>query len=78
MLAMELKQQGLSGERLQETLQQHEKDALRDQIDQLLLTQKGKEEALTTLRMTNRKAQDDRSRDCRYNFQFLLGFCLLF
>jgi peptidyl-prolyl cis-trans isomerase SurA len=43
LLAMELKQRGLSGERLQQTMQEHEKDALRDQIDQLLLVQKGKE-----------------------------------
>jgi parvulin-like peptidyl-prolyl isomerase len=43
LLAMELKQQGFAGDRLQQALQEHEKDALRNQIDQLLLVQKGKE-----------------------------------
>ena len=43
MLEFELKQQGLSGIRLQETLRERAKDLLKDQIDQLLLVQKGKE-----------------------------------
>jgi parvulin-like peptidyl-prolyl isomerase len=43
LLMMEMKQQGLPAARLQEELARHDKDALRDQIDQLLLIQKGKE-----------------------------------
>lgn len=43
LLMLEMKQQGLAGARLQEELARHDKDALRDQIDQLLLIQKGKE-----------------------------------
>lgn len=35
--------QGVKPEQLQEALKQHEKDVLRDKIDQLLLVQKGKE-----------------------------------
>ena len=43
MLTQELRGQGLAGTRLTEALKQQERDALRDQIDQLLLVQKGKE-----------------------------------
>jgi parvulin-like peptidyl-prolyl isomerase len=43
MMAAELKQQGLNGAKLAQELKQREKDALRDQIDQLLLVQKGKD-----------------------------------
>jgi peptidyl-prolyl cis-trans isomerase SurA len=39
----QLKEQGLSGEALDDALKQRTADALRDQIDQLLLVQKGKE-----------------------------------
>src|SRR5579883_93552 len=39
----ELRQQGLSGQKLREAADQRAKDALRDQIDQLLLVQKGKD-----------------------------------
>jgi parvulin-like peptidyl-prolyl isomerase len=39
----DLQQQGLSGEALDTALKQRSADALRDQIDQLLLVQKGKE-----------------------------------
>jgi peptidyl-prolyl cis-trans isomerase SurA len=39
----ELRQQGLTGARLDEALKTRTKDALRDRIDQLLLVQKGKE-----------------------------------
>ncbi len=42
-LEAELHQQGLTGTRLQEGLDQRSKDILRDRIDQLLLVQKGKE-----------------------------------
>src|SRR6266545_2488335 len=42
-LAVDLKQQGVTGARLQAELQEKEKDALRDQIDQLLLIQRGKD-----------------------------------
>ena len=42
-LEQELRTQGLSGARLQEELKQRQKDVLRDQIDQLLLVQKGKD-----------------------------------
>ena len=42
-LAAELRQQGLTGTRLQQELKDREKDALRDQIDQLLLVQHGKD-----------------------------------
>jgi peptidyl-prolyl cis-trans isomerase SurA len=39
----DLRRQGMTGANLNTALQQQEKDALRDQIDQLLLVQKGKE-----------------------------------
>lgn len=43
LLEMELKQQGLNGARLKEAVEERTKDILKDQIDQLLLVQKGKE-----------------------------------
>ena len=42
-MAQQLKAQGASGAQLQQTLDQQEKNILRDRIDELLLTQKGKE-----------------------------------
>jgi len=42
-LAADLRQQGLTGAKLQQELGSREKDALRDQIDQLLLVQRGKD-----------------------------------
>ncbi|MEO7144719.1 MAG: peptidylprolyl isomerase [Bryobacteraceae bacterium] len=42
----ELHQQGLTGDKLVETLKEQEQSALRDKIDQLLLVQKGKELAI--------------------------------
>jgi parvulin-like peptidyl-prolyl isomerase len=42
-VAGELQQQGYTGLRLQEALTEHQKDILRDRIDQLLLQQKGKD-----------------------------------
>ncbi len=42
-ITQELRGQGLTGARLTEALAQMQKDALRDQIDQLLLVQKGKD-----------------------------------
>ena len=42
-LAQELKGQGASGSQLQQEYDQRQKDVLRDRIDELLLTQKGKE-----------------------------------
>jgi parvulin-like peptidyl-prolyl isomerase len=42
-IAAELRQQGLSGPKLQQALQEKAADALRDQIDQLLLVQKAKD-----------------------------------
>ena len=42
-LEQELRQQGLAGEPLQNALKEKEQEALRDQIDQLLLIQKGKD-----------------------------------
>ena len=42
-LEAELRQQGLSGQKLKDAADQRERDALRDQIDQLLLVQKGKD-----------------------------------
>lgn len=42
-LRASLQQEGLSGTRLEQTLKEKEKDALRDQIDQMLLVQKGKD-----------------------------------
>jgi parvulin-like peptidyl-prolyl isomerase len=42
-LEAELKRQGFSAERLEQTIQEAEKDLLRDRIDQLLLVQKGKD-----------------------------------
>jgi parvulin-like peptidyl-prolyl isomerase len=43
MLRAELQQRGLTGNKLNDALREAEKDALRDQIDQLLLVQKGKD-----------------------------------
>ncbi len=42
-LEASLRQEGITGNRLQEALKEHEKDILRDQIDQLLLVAKAKE-----------------------------------
>jgi parvulin-like peptidyl-prolyl isomerase len=42
-LQAELRQQGVTGPKLQELLREREKDALRDQIDQLLLVQRAKD-----------------------------------
>ena len=42
-VAAELQQQNYAGLRLQEALAQHDKDILRDRIDQLLLQQKGRD-----------------------------------
>ncbi len=42
-LEAELHQQGITGPRAAQMIQEREKDALRDQIDQLLLVQKGKD-----------------------------------
>jgi parvulin-like peptidyl-prolyl isomerase len=42
-LDVELRQQGLSGSKLQQVLQEKSADALREQIDQLLLVQKAKD-----------------------------------
>ena len=42
-LAAELRQQGVTGPKLQAELEDKQKDALRDQIDQLLLVQRGKD-----------------------------------
>jgi parvulin-like peptidyl-prolyl isomerase len=43
MLEQQLRSEGVTGTRLQEEVKQREKDTLRDQIDQLLLVQKGKD-----------------------------------
>jgi len=43
MLEQQLRGEGVTGTRLQEEVKQREKDTLRDQIDQLLLVQKGKD-----------------------------------
>jgi parvulin-like peptidyl-prolyl isomerase len=43
MMAAEMRQQGLTGAKLNQELKQRERDALRDQIDQMLLVQKGKD-----------------------------------
>src|SRR5574340_312228 len=43
MLEMELRQQGLTGAKLTQTVDGRAKDALRDQIDQMLLVQKAKD-----------------------------------
>jgi len=42
-IEQELRRQGLSGAKLAEAVKQAERDALRDQIDQLLLVQRGKD-----------------------------------
>lgn len=42
-LEPEFRQQGLNGLALEQAVREHEKDLLRDQIDQLLLVQKGKD-----------------------------------
>ena len=41
-LDAQLKQEGLTGAALQKTMKEREKDALRDQIDQLLLVQRAR------------------------------------
>lgn len=46
-LEAELKQQGMTGVKLQQAVQQQAADALRDQIDQLLLVQKAKDLNIT-------------------------------
>jgi len=43
LLEEEARRQGISGPRLEEALKRQQQDALRDQIDQLLLVQKGKD-----------------------------------
>jgi parvulin-like peptidyl-prolyl isomerase len=43
MLEQQLRGEGVSGARLQDEVKQREKDTLRDQIDQLLLVQRGKD-----------------------------------
>ena len=43
MLEQQLRSEGVTGARLQDEVKQREKDTLRDQIDQLLLVQKGKD-----------------------------------
>jgi len=43
MLEQQLRSEGVAGTRLQEEIKQREKDTLRDQIDQLLLVQRGKD-----------------------------------
>ena len=43
MLEQQLRSEGVAGSRLQEEVKQREKDTLRDQIDQLLLVQRGKD-----------------------------------
>src|SRR5215469_14182771 len=43
MLEQQLRSEGYTGTRLQEEIKQREKDTLRDQIDQLLLVQRGKD-----------------------------------
>lgn len=42
-LELQLRQQGLTGAKLEQAVKEREKDALRDQIDQLLLVQRGKD-----------------------------------
>lgn len=42
-IAQELRQQGVKGAELQKVLKEREKDALRDEIDRLLLVQRGKD-----------------------------------
>jgi len=42
-ITQELRSQGIAGSRLNEMLRQQERDALRDEIDKLLMVQKGKE-----------------------------------
>lgn len=42
-LELEARQRGLTGQQLQDAIRNGERDALRDQIDQLLLVQKGKD-----------------------------------
>src|SRR5690348_11207600 len=43
LITEELRRQGLSGPQLAEAVREQEKNALRDQIDQLLLVQRGKD-----------------------------------
>jgi len=69
----ELRQQGLSGEKLQAEIAQREKDILRDRIDNLLLVQKAKElninvdadvtKQLAAIQRDNKIADQDKFQD---------------
>jgi peptidyl-prolyl cis-trans isomerase SurA len=60
-IAAELEQQGLTGEALQDAVKKASADALREQIDQLLLVQKGKELNINVDTEVNRKLADIQS-----------------
>jgi peptidyl-prolyl cis-trans isomerase SurA len=58
----ELQQQGLNGQALQEAAAKRASDALRDQIDQLLLVQKGKELSINVDADVNRRIAEIQSQ----------------
>ena len=60
-LEAEMKQKGLIGDALQTAIDAHIADVLRDQIDQLLLVQKGKELNINVDAEVNRKIADIQS-----------------
>ena len=61
-LRTELGQQGLSGDALEKAIQEKVADSLRDQIDQLLLVQKGKELNINVDADVNRRLADIQSQ----------------
>src|SRR6201999_2872056 len=58
----ELREQGLQGQALQEAVNKRASDELRDQIDQLLLVQKGKELSINVDADVNRRLADIQSQ----------------
>lgn len=58
-------QKGLSGPELDKEVRQHQSDALRDQIDQLLLVQKGKDLGVKVDADVTRRMADIQTQDCK-------------
>ena len=65
-LEYEIRQQkGLSGAELDKEVRQHQADALRDQIDQLLLVQKGKDLNINVDPDVTRRLADIQTQDAK-------------
>lgn len=58
-------QKGISGPELDKEVRQHQADALRDQIDQLLLVQKGKDLNVKVDSDVTRRMADIQTQDCK-------------